>query len=75
MESYHECAIGEIEQDELFTFRLSVVLTYITPTLKREFEFQRVSELNPKEPLHHVQPMGGKHPQNTRYLWQADRWF
>lgn len=54
MESHHECTIGEIEQDEFFTFRLPAVLRYITPTLKREFEFQRVSEINPKEPLHHV---------------------
>lgn len=48
MEPRHECAIGEIQQDEFLTFRLPIVLIYITPTLQREFVFQRVSEINPE---------------------------
>lgn len=47
MEPHRECAIGEIQQDEFLTFRLPIVLIYITPTLHRESEFQGVSETNP----------------------------
>lgn len=65
MESYSECTTEEIQQDEFFTFRLPTVLTHITPTLKTEFEFQGVSEINPAEPLHHVRLLGDEHPQKT----------
>lgn len=58
MESRHEYTTGEIHRDEFFIFGLPTVLIYITRTLKREFEFQGISEINPVEPLRHVQPLG-----------------
>lgn len=48
MEPHHECAIGEIQQDEFLTFRLPIILIYITPALHGEFVFQWVSEINPE---------------------------
>lgn len=75
MKSHRECTMGEIQQDEFFTFGPPTVLTYITTTLNREFEFRGDSEINPVESLHHVQPLWDKHPRNTQCLWQANSLF
>ena len=53
--------MGEIQQDEFFTFALPTALTYITSTLNGEFEFRGASEVNPAESLHQVQQLGDKH--------------
>lgn len=58
MESHHEYTTGEIHQDEFFIFELPTVLISITLTLKREFEFQGISEINPVELLRREQPPG-----------------
>lgn len=50
MESHHEYTTGEIHQDEFFISELPTVLISITLTLKREFEFQGISERRLQDP-------------------------